>query len=283
VILHRSVEVDGATVFYRESGPADAPAILLLHGFPASSFQFVKLMEDLGPRFRCVAPDLPGFGYTETPPSGEFHYTFQRLGEVVEGFLEKVDLDRFALYAFDFGAAVGFRVACAHPQWVSELIVQNGNLYEQGLSERFLALRGFWSDRDAYEDRVAGLLAAAAVSAQYTEGARDPAAIAPDPATLDQHFISQPGRKKALLDLLHDYQANIELYPSWQAWLRENQPRTLVVWGRNDPFFTPAGAEAYRGDAPDAEIHLLDTGHFALQEDAAAISEHIQRFLTPVV
>jgi pimeloyl-ACP methyl ester carboxylesterase len=276
-IRHRTIDVDGLEVFYRESGTPGRPALLLLHGFPSSSYMYRRLLDDLGDEFHCVAPDLPGFGLTESP--ADFAYTFDRLAEVTDAFTRAIGLDRFALYVFDFGAPVGMRLAAADPYRVESLIVQNGNVYEEGLSADFEPLYAYWRDRAAHEDTVRGILTPDVTRFQYTEGVRDPELLAPESWTLDQHFLEQPGRKEAMLDLLFDYRTNVERYPQWQAYLREHRPPTLVVWGRNDPYFTAAGAEAFARDVPDAEIRLLDTGHFALEDHGAVIAFEIRGFL----
>ena len=278
-VRHRTVDVDGLEVFYRESGMPDRPAVLLLHGFPSSSHMYRHLLAELGDRFHCVAPDLPGFGLTESPPPDRFSYTFDRLAEVADAFTRAVGLDRFALYVFDFGAPVGMRLAASGPDRIEGLIVQNGNMYEEGLSAGFAPLYAFWKDRAAHEDAIRGLLAPEITRFQYTEGVRDPEVLAPEAWTLDQHFLELPGREQAMLDLFFDYRTNVERYPQWQAYLRAHQPPTLVVWGRNDPYFTPAGAHAIARDVPNARIHLLDTGHFALEDHGTEIASEIRGFL----
>ena len=276
---HRTIQADGVEVFYRESGSRGRRSLLLLHGFPSSSHMYRHLLDDLGDEFHCVAPDLPGFGLTESPSPDRFTYTFDRLAEVTDAFTRVVGLDRFALYIFDFGAPVGMRLAAAQPDRVEGLIVQNGNVYEEGLSANFEPLYAYWRDRAGHEDTVRGILTADSTRFQYTEGVRDPELLAPESWTLDQHFLELPGRKEAMLDLFFDYRTNVERYPQWQAYLREHQPRTLVVWGRNDPYFVPAGAEAFARDLPDAEISLLDTGHFALEDHGAVIASKVRSFL----
>ena len=282
-VAHRFVEVDGVRVFYREAGPPGAPTMLLLHGFPSASHQFRRLIDALGGQYRLIAPDYPGFGHSDAPDSatvgGPFAYTFDRLADVIEGFCARLGLDRFALYAFDFGAPVGFRLAARHPEWIAGLVVQNGNVYEEGLSEaarRFVALR---PDVEGDEAQVRELLTLPATRGQYVGGAADPELIAPDGWTLDQHFLDLPGRKQIQVDLAFDYHTNVELYPRWQAWLREYTPPTLIAWGRGDFFFTVNGARAYLRDVPDAELHLFDTGHFALEENLPDIAPLIATFL----
>jgi pimeloyl-ACP methyl ester carboxylesterase len=275
-VAHRRVTVDETDVFYRESGPDDAPVVLLLHGYPASSLQFDALMREL-PQWRCLAPDLPAFGYTETPE--DFEFTFDALAGVVEGFVDALGVERHALYLFDWGAPVGFRLALRRPERVSALIVQNGNAYKEGLSDRMAGLEAFWNNREAVEPRIRAIMSAEQLSSQYTEGSRHPDTIPPDFAVLDRHLLDRPGREQAVLDLFYDYRTNVEHYGAWQSWMRETQPPTLVVWGQNDPYFTVAGARAYLNDLPQAELHLLDTGHFALVEDGLDVARLMDDFL----
>jgi pimeloyl-ACP methyl ester carboxylesterase len=276
---HRTVAIEGHEIFYRESGDARAPALLLLHGFPSSSHMFRHLLRALGDDFHCVAPDLPGFGYSDSPPADEFAYTFDRLAAVTTAFVDRLELERFSLYVFDFGAPVGFRIAAAQPARIEALIVQNGNAYAEGLSQATEPLQNYWRDRAAHEDEIRTLLTPTITQFQYTHGARDLERLEPDAWTLDQHFIELPGRDQVMLELFYDYRSNVDSYPRWQAYLREHRPPTLVVWGKNDPFFTIEGARAFLRDLPEAELHLLDTGHFALEEDHAEIAAHIRRFL----
>jgi putative NADH-flavin reductase/pimeloyl-ACP methyl ester carboxylesterase len=275
-IVHRHVEVDGVRIFYREAqAPPGAPTLLLLHGFPSASHQYRRLMDALGGRFRMIAPDYPGFGHSDTPSSN----TFDALANAIEGFCRALGLDRFALYMFDFGAPVGFRLATRHPDWITGLVVQNANAYTIGLSalaRDFIALRPEHEGADA---GIRELLTLAATRDQYVHGTREPETIAPDGWTLDHHFLELPGRKQVQLDLAFDYKSNVALYPRWQAWLREHRPPTLVVWGRNDPFFVEAGAHAYKEDVPDARVHVLDTGHFALEERVDTIAPLVAAFL----
>ncbi|MER7542188.1 alpha/beta hydrolase [Spirillospora sp. NPDC127506] len=282
---HRHVDVDGIRVFYRESLPAapGAPVLLLLHGFPSASHQFRRLFDVLGTRYRLIAPDYPGFGHSDVPEpasaGGTFRYTFDGLADVMEGFVERLGLARFAMYVFDFGAPVGFRLALRHPEWIAGLVVQNGNAYEEGLSpgaRDFIALR---PGMEGAEKTVRDLLTLPATRGQYEGGTRDPELIAPDGWTLDQHFLDLPGRTRPQLDLAFDYHSNVEQYPAWQAWLREHTPPTLIVWGRNDPFFPEPGARAYLRDVPDAGLHVFDTGHFALEDHLNEIAPLIARFL----
>ncbi len=281
-VVHRRVEVDGVEVFYRESVPgrADAPVLLLLHGFPSGSHQFRRLLDALGERYRLIAPDYPGFGHTAAPEG--FTYTFERLADVVEGFVEGLGLTRFVMYVFDFGAPVGFRLAERHPEWIAGLVVQNGNAYEEGLSAMardFVALR---AETPGDEETVRGLLTLPGTRGQYEAGVEDPELISPDGWTLDQHFLDLPGRKEAQVALAFDYRSNVERYGAWQAWLREHRPAALVLWGTGDPFFTEPGARAYLRDLPDAELRLFETGHFALETHLAEIAPLIAGFLDRV-
>lgn len=278
-VQHRHLEVDGVDVFYRESVPtrADAPVLLLLHGFPTASHQFRRLIDALGDRYRLIAPDYPGFGNTVAP--ADFDYTFDRLADITEGFVRRLGLARFALYIFDFGAPIGLRLATRHPEWITGLVVQNGNAYEAGLSEAaqgFVALR---PDHEGDEDVIRGLLTLEGTRSQYEGGVPDPSLLNPDAWTLDQHYLDLPGRKEAQLALAYDYKSNVARYPEWQAWLRKYTPPTLIAWGANDMFFPAPGAHAYLADVPDAELHLFDTGHFALETHVVEIAPLIADFL----
>jgi pimeloyl-ACP methyl ester carboxylesterase len=277
--VHRYVEVDGVEVFYRESLPerSDAPVLLLLHGFPSASHQFRRLIDSLGRHYRLIAPDYPGFGHTRTPE--HFTYSFDRLADVVEGFTERLGLTRYAMYLFDFGAPVGFRLALRHPERVAGLVVQNGNAYVEGLSDTARDFIALTPETPGAESTILGLFTLAATRAQYEGGTTDPALIAPEGWLLDQHFLDQPGRKQAQLALAYDYKSNLAAYPSWQAWLREHRPPTLIVWGTGDPFFTESGARAYLNDVPEAELHLFRTGHFALEDHLSETAVLTARFL----
>jgi pimeloyl-ACP methyl ester carboxylesterase len=276
-VVHDVVDVDGVRVFYRTAGPADAPTLLLLHGFPSASHQYRRLIDALGGAYRLIAPDYPGFGHTEVPD--RFTYSFDGLADVIEGFVERLGLSRFALYAFDFGGPVGLRLAVRHPEWIAGLVIQNANAYDEGLSE---LARSAIADRPGVAgaaDRVRQLLTVAMTRSQYEGGVTDPRLVAPDGWTLDQHFLDRPGRDRAQIDLALDYHSNVDRYPQWQRYLREHRPPTLILWGRNDAFFTEAGARAYLRDVPDAELHLLDTGHFALEDQLPEIAPRIATFL----
>lgn len=267
-------------VFYRQAGEKDAPAILLLHGFPSSSHQYRGLIERLADRYRVIAPDLPGFGFSDAPDAKAFAYTFDHLAEVIESFTEAIGLGRYALYVFDYGAPVGFRLASSRPERVTALISQNGNAYEEGLSDGWKPMRAYWQDPTA-ENRAAlrTLLTAETTRTQYFHGEADTSLIAPESYTLDQHFLDRPGNDEIQLDLFGDYQTNVAAYPRFQEYLRTHRPPTLAVWGRNDSFFLPAGAEAFRRDVPDAEVHLVEAGHFPLEAHLDEIATIVRAFL----
>jgi pimeloyl-ACP methyl ester carboxylesterase len=276
-VTHRFADVDGVRVFYRAAGPQDAPALLLLHGFPSASHQFRRLIDALGTRYRMVAPDYPGFGQTEAP--ADFIYSFARLADVMEGFVRAVDLEHFAMYLFDFGGPVGFRLAARHPEWVDGLIIQNANAYLAGLSGLARQMSANQPGVPGAEHNIRQVLQLPVTRSQYQSGASSPELIAPDGWTLDQHFLDQPGRKDAQIALALDYHSNLELYPAWQQWLRDHQPPALIIWGRNDPFFPVPGARAYLRDLPGAELRIFDTGHFALEENLPEIAPLIAAFL----
>ncbi len=280
-VSYRTIKVRGVDVFYREAGPKDAPAVLLLHGFPTSSHMFRDLIPALADRYRVIAPDYPGFGNSSAPPVGEFEYSFDNLAGVIEAFTEKVGLARHALYVQDYGAPVGYRLAAKHPERVSALIVQNGNAYAEGIDNDFwVPVKAYWKDRtEANAAPLRRFLTLEATKGQYTHGARDPEAISPDNWNVDQPLLDRPGNSEIQLALLHDYGSNPPLYPEWQAYFRKHQPPTLIVWGKNDAIFPAAGALPYRRDLKDVELHLLDTGHFALEEDGAEIASLIRAFL----
>ncbi|WP_035749157.1 alpha/beta fold hydrolase [Glycomyces sp. NRRL B-16210] len=278
-VRHRSIDVQGVEVAYRESEPdrADAPVLLLLHGFPSASHQFRRLFDALGAEFRLIAPDYPGFGRTRAPEG--FAYTFDRLADIVEGFVDRIGLGRFAMYVFDFGAPVGFRVAERRPERIAGLVVQNGNAYAEGLSAAARDFIALSADRPGDEEAVRALLTIEGTRFQYETGVAEPDLIAPESWTLDQHYLDLPGRKEAQVALAFDYKSNVERYGDWQAWLREYAPPALVVWGRGDPFFPEPGARAYLGDLPGAELHLFDTGHFALETHLPQIAPLVADFL----
>jgi pimeloyl-ACP methyl ester carboxylesterase len=278
---HHRIEIEGLEVFYREAGSKDLPTIVLLHGFPSSSHMFRDLIPRLATAFHVIAPDYIGFGYTAQPAANEFQYTFKRLSEFVEKLVfQKLGLTRFAIYVQDYGSPVGFRIASRHPEAIEAIIVQNGNAYAEGLSPAWEPLRAFWANRNAETEKaVRPFLTAETTRFQYMHGVRDSAVISPDSYTFDQIFLDRPGNDLIQLDLFQDYASNLALYAEWQAYLRKHQPHMLIVWGQNDPFFTVEGAQAFLRDVPNAELHLLDTGHFALEEDCEYIANQIQGFL----
>lgn len=276
-IKHRTIAIDGVDVFYRDAGPVDAPVVLLLHGFPASSHQYVRLMDRLSDRLRVIAPDYPGFGYSEA--SGSFVYSFDSLATVVETFCARLNLDRCFLYQFDFGGPVGMRLFERRPESIAGLIVQNANAYLEGLSATAAELVKLTPEMPGAAARAATLLTSDMTRFQYLQGARQPESISPDGWTLDQYFIDRPGRKQSLIDLLLDYHTNVARYGTWQRLLRDRQPATLIVWGSNDPLFPEPGAHAYLQDLPHAELHWFDTGHFALEEHVAEIAALIRTFV----
>jgi pimeloyl-ACP methyl ester carboxylesterase len=273
---YRTIEVDGTDVFYREAGEANDRTLLLLHGFPSSSAQYEQLMQRLADRLHVIAPDYPGFGQSR-PLQGQT--TFDRVAEVIDGFCHTKGLHRFSLYLFDFGAPIGFRLATRHPERVEALVLQNANAYEVGLGPGMQALMPYWQDRAANEAAVRGFLQLEATRSQYVDGVADPASVNPDLWELDQRYLDLPGRDRVMLDLLYDYRSNVERYPLWQEYLRTSRPPALLPWGRNDAFFPPAGAQAYLEDLPDAELHLLDTGHFATATHSAQIAGLIAAFI----
>ena len=278
--MNRKVDVDGLEVFYREAGPADAPVLLLLHGFPSSSHMFRDLIPKLAGEYRVIAPDLPGFGQSAMPAREAFAYTFDRLARVIERFTEVLELRRFALYVFDYGAPVGWRLATWHPERITALVTQNGNAYEEGLSEGWNPIQAYWRDPSARNrDALRQFLAPESTQWQYTHGVSDTARISPDGYALDNWYLSRPGADDVQLDLFLDYASNVALYPAFQAYFRQHQPPLLAVWGRNDPFFLPAGAEAFRRDIADADVRFFDTGHFALETHADEIATAIRGFL----
>ena len=278
--LHKTVNVNGLEIFYREAGPNDAPTILLLHGFPTSSHMFRNLIPQLSDRFHVVAPDYPGFGNSSMPTIDQFTYSFDNLAKVMEQFTQEVGLKTYSLYMMDYGAPVGFRLAVSHPERINSLIIQNGNAYEEGLREFWKPFRAYWKDRTPENARaLKGFLNLPATKWQYTHGVRDPEAISPDNWLVDQYLLDRAGNNDIQLQLFDSYGSNPPLYPKWQAYLREHQPPTLIVWGKNDQIFPAEGAFPYKRDVKNLEFHLLDTGHFALEEDGPVIATHIRHFL----
>ena len=280
MVQYRQVLIAGVNIFYREAGPREAPAIVLLHGFPSSSHMFRDLIRDLEGRFHVIAPDYPGFGNSAIPSPAEFEYTFDHLAQVMEEFLTTIGVARFSLYMQDYGGPIGFRIATRHPEWIEGLIVQNANAYVEGISDAFAPIRAFWKDRKQGENAVRALLQRDTTVFQYTHGAKRPELISPDSYNSDQAFLDRPGNDAIQLELLFNYQTNPALYPEWQAYLSQHQPPTLIVWGKNDPFFLVRGAEAFRKDLRRPEIHLIDAGHFALEEAHEEIAGRIERFLS---
>jgi pimeloyl-ACP methyl ester carboxylesterase len=280
-IKYRYEDVDGLKVFYREAGHADASALLLLHGFPSASHMFRDLIPLLADRFHIIAPDLPGFGQSEMPARSKFSYTFDNIAGVIDRFTEVVGLKRFAIYVFDYGAPAGFRIATKHPDRITAIISQNGNAYEEGLSEGWNPIRAYWKDpSQANREALRAFLAPESTRWQYTHGA-DEAMVSPDGLSLDNFYLARPGADEVQLDLFGDYKSNIALYPTFQNYFRIHKPSFLAVWGKNDPFFLPRGAEAFKRDLPGAVVRFFDTGHFALETHAAEIAAAIGVFLAP--
>ncbi|MEH2361824.1 alpha/beta fold hydrolase [Nostoc sp.] len=277
----RTVSIDGLDIFYREAGSRNNPTILLLHGFPTSSHMFRNLMSALADRFHLVAPDYPGYGNSSMPTVNEFDYTFDRLAEIVEKFIAAIDLKKYSLYVMDYGAPIGYRIAAKYPERVEALIVQNGNAYEEGLREFWEPLKAYWQDRSPENaDKLRHIITLEATKWQYTNGVRNLEAISPDTWNMDQLFLDRPGNDEIQLALLYSYGTNPPLYPQWQEYFRKHQPPTLIVWGKNDYIFPADGAYPYKRDLKDVEFHLLDTGHFALEEEGDAIANYIAQFLT---
>ncbi len=277
---HKIINIDGVEIFYRESGPVNAPTILLLHGFPTSSHMFRNLMPALSDRFHVIAPDYPGFGNSAQPSMDEFEYTFDNLANITQKFIDKLGLKRYSLYLMDYGAPVGFRLAVRNPERIDSLIVQNGNAYVEGLREFWDPIRTYWKDRTAENAQpLAGFIAPDGVKWQYTHGVRNEAAISPDNWNVDLRHLTRAGNPEIQLALFYDYQSNVPHYPVWQAYFRKHQPPTLIVWGKNDYIFPADGAHPYKRDLKNLEFHLLDTGHFALEEDGKVIADAIRRFL----
>lgn len=277
---HKTISVNGVEIFYREAGPSKAPTILLLHGFPTSSHMFRNLIPALADKYHVVAPDYPGFGNSEQPPLDKFDYSFDNLAVLVEAFIEQLGIDRYSLYLMDYGAPIGFRLAAKHPERVQSLIVQNGNAYEEGLREFWDPIRTYWKDPSAANaEPLAGFISPDGVKWQYTHGVRDAGKISPDNWNLDLRHLTRDGNPEIQLALFYDYQNNILHYPGWQAYFRKHQPPTLIVWGKNDYIFPAEGAHPYKRDLDNLEFHLLDTGHFALEEDGPLIADQIRGFL----
>lgn len=302
-VFHRTTEIDGVEIFYREAGSKSAPTLLLLHGFPTSSHMFRDLIPALADEFHVVAPDYPGYGNSAMPAVDEFDYSFDHLAELMEQFTEKLNLERYSLYLMDYGAPVGFRLASKHPKRVESLIIQNGNAYDEGIDNDFWApIKRYWADKGAVnegldnpfwsavkaayeqpkmknEDALRFLVTLGATQWQYTNGTRNPETISPDNWHVTQRLLDRPGNEAIQLQLFHSYGTNPPLYPEWQAYFREHQPPTLIVWGAKDEIFPEAGAHPYKRDLTNVDFHILDTGHFALEEDGAEIAERMRVFL----
>jgi pimeloyl-ACP methyl ester carboxylesterase len=278
-IQYRKADVDGLNVFYREAGRAEAPALLLLHGFPSAGHLFRNLIPMLADRFRIVAPDLPGFGQTDMQPRDKFAYTFDGLARVIERFTEVIGLARFAVYIFDYGAPTGLRMAVRHPERITAIISQNGNAYEEGLSEGWNPIRAYWQNPSvANRAALRSFLSPETTVWQYTHGVADTSLVSPDGYSLDNFYLARPGADEVQLDLFGDYRSNVAMYPEFQAYFRKHKPPFLAVWGKNDPFFLPPGAEAFKRDIPGAQVRFFDTGHFALETHCDEIAMAIRDF-----
>jgi pimeloyl-ACP methyl ester carboxylesterase len=278
--IHK-VEVDGIKVFYRAAGDSAAPVLLLLHGFPTSSLMFRNLIPRLADRYRVIAPDLPGFGFTEVPEGRKYKYTFEALAATIEAFTHALDLARYAIYVFDYGAPTGFRLALRHPERVTAIVSQNGNAYEEGLGDAWGPIRTYWASPTAENREVLrqNILNFEATRWQYTHGVANPDSVAPESYTLDTALMERPGNKDIQLDLFLDYASNVALYPKFQEYFRKSKPPLLAIWGKNDPFFIPPGAEAFRKDIPNAHVQFLDTGHFAIETHYVEIAAAMKEFL----
>jgi len=275
------VEADGIRVFYRAAGDEAAPVLLLLHGFPASSFMFRDLILRLADQFRVIAPDLPGFGFTEVPEKRNYKYSFDALAGTIEAFTDVLGLNRYAIYVFDYGAPTGFRLAIRRPERITAIVSQNGNAYEEGLAEAWGPIRKYWAEPTAENREVLrqNILTLEGTRWQYTHGVTNPESVAPEAYTLDQALMDRPGNKEIQLDLFLDYASNVKLYPKFQEYFRSVKPPLLAIWGKNDPFFLPPGAEAFRKDIPSAQVQFLDTGHFAIETHAVEIASAMKEFL----
>ena len=279
---YKYATVGGRKIFYREAGSKDAPTIVLLHGFPTSSHMFRDLIPLLAGRFHLVAPDFPGFGQSDMPEREAYDYTFTNIANTISGFIENIGAKKFAIYIFDYGSPIGLRVALQMPDRISAIISQNGNAYEEGLSSGWDPIRAYWQDASqANRDALRMFLKPETTTFQYTHGVPDPSVVSPDGRSLDDFYLARPNADEVQLDLLKDYASNVALYPQFQEYFRKYQPPLLAVWGKNDPFFLPAGAEAFKRDIPKAQVHFYDTGHFALETHAAEIATMIRDFLAP--
>lgn len=279
-VHHRFEQVGDVKVFYREAGAPDAPAVLLLHGYAASSFMYRNLIPMLADKYHVIAPDLPGFGFTEAPVRGKYAYTFDQLTRTIDQFTQQLKLDRYAIQVFDYGAPVGWRLAAAHPDRITAIVSQNGNAYEEGLGQGWAPIQRYWKEPSlANREALRDFPTPASIEWQYLEGVPDKTLVAPDAIALESHLVSRPGNAEVQLDLLLDYASNVEKYPAFQAYFRQYQPPLLAVWGKNDPFFLPAGAEAWKRDIPGADVRFYDTGHLALETHGVEIGGVIRAFL----
>ena len=279
-VKYSTANVDGFRIFYREAGRKGAPKLLLLHGFPSAGHMFRDLIPQLADDFHIVAPDLPGFGQSDMPARDKFNYTFDNIAGVIERFTEVIGFDRFAVYVFDYGAPTGFRLALRHPERITAIVSQNGNAYEEGLSDGWTPIRAYWQDPSkANREALRAFLSPETTRWQYTHGVTDAALVSPDGQNLDNFYLARPGADEVQLDLFGDYKSNIALYPKFQDYFRSHKPPFLAVWGKNDPFFLPPGAEAFKRDIPKAVVHFFDTGHFALETHASEIGQSIREFL----
>ena len=284
MVRHRTAEIDGRKLFYREAGDRRAPVILLLHGFPTSSHMFRNLIPLLADRYRVIAPDLPGFGFSDAPDRAAFKYTFDNLAQVIDRFTQALGLQRYAIYVFDYGAPVGFRLALAHPERITAIISQNGNAYEEGLSKGWNPIQTYWKEpTQANRAALRAFLTPQTTQWQYVHGVADESLVAPEAYTLDSALLARPGNDEIQLDLFLDYASNVALYPKFQAYFRSKRPPFLAVWGKNDPFFLPPGAEAFKRDNPNAQVRFFDTGHFALETHVEVIGAAIDKFLADVL
>ncbi|MBE1529131.1 pimeloyl-ACP methyl ester carboxylesterase [Sphingopyxis sp. OAS728] len=278
-VTYQRVDVDGVGIFYREAGPKDAPVVVLLHGYPSSSRMYEPLLHRLSGRYRLIAPDYPGFGHSDAPPPGQYIYTFDRLAATTDAFLKQLKIDRYTLFLQDYGGPVGFRIAMKNPDKVQAIIVQNANAYSEGLGAKWTAIADYWADRALHGDQVDKFVSLEGARQRHIGLSPNPERYDPDSWTDEYAFLSRPGQRQIQADLLYDYRTNVAAYPAWQAWLREHRPPLLVMWGRYDPSFIVPGAEAYARDVPGAEIHLLDAGHFALDEKADEVASLTLDFL----
>jgi pimeloyl-ACP methyl ester carboxylesterase len=280
-VSFHTVEADGVSVFYREAGAPDAPVVLLLHGYPTSSHMFRELIPRLAAKYRVIAPDLPGFGWTRVPAERKYQYSFASLAKTMEAFVDALGLTRYAIYVFDYGAPTGFRLALARPEQVTAIVSQNGNAYEEGLGDAWDPIKAYWKEpTQEHRDALRQFLTLDANKWQYTHGVANPEVVAPETYTLDTALLERPGNKEIQLDLFLDYASNVALYPKFQEYFRTAQPPLLAIWGKNDPFFIPPGAEAYKRDNPNAVVEMLDTGHFALETHVEEIAAAMDRLLS---